>query len=149
MRRPPYQRENRGKLDVKMTPMIDVVFQLLIFFVCTVSFQAMEEILPTNLRAQGGVASSVKLDPELAELEEILIKVVPHDGEARWLINGRSYDQLQQVRDLMQQLAEIRTDLPVILDVDPDVALGHVIDVYDLCRRAGFAKIQFAAKAEK
>ena len=38
-----------------MTPMIDVIFLLLIFFVCTASFQAPEQILPTNLRLPGSL----------------------------------------------------------------------------------------------
>ncbi|MEA1952290.1 MAG: biopolymer transporter ExbD, partial [Planctomycetota bacterium] len=46
MRRPSYHREGRERLDVKMTPMIDVIFLLLIFFVCTASFQMLEEVLP-------------------------------------------------------------------------------------------------------
>ena len=38
-----------------------------------------------------------------------------------------------------------QTDAPVILHPDPEVPLGHVIDLYDLARLIGFAKIQFAA----
>ncbi|MEO8496389.1 MAG: biopolymer transporter ExbD, partial [Planctomycetota bacterium] len=38
MRRPSIFTERREPLDVKMTPMIDVVFLLLIFFVWTASF---------------------------------------------------------------------------------------------------------------
>ena len=34
---------------VQMTPMIDVVFQLLIFFICTASFAAVEELLSLSL----------------------------------------------------------------------------------------------------
>ena len=130
-----------------MTPMIDVVFQLLIFFICTMNFQALEEILPTNLRASSGVGAQVPLDPELAELEEIVVRIVFRDGATQWLINDRPYPQLKLVRGVLAQLAQIRTDLPVILDVEADVPLGDVIDVYDVCRLAGFDKIHFAAKA--
>ena len=148
MRRPPYQREDRGRLDVKMTPMIDVVFQLLIFFVCTVSFQALEESLPTELRGTGAAEAPAPLDPELAELEEVQVRVVRRDGRLEWLVNQRPCDTIAALRSVLGQLARLRGDLNVVLDVDAEIPIGQVVRVYDLCRSAGFRKIQFAAKAE-
>ncbi|HEX3872397.1 MAG TPA: biopolymer transporter ExbD [Pirellulales bacterium] len=133
-------------MDVKMTPMIDVVFQLLIFFVCTVSFQALEEILPADLRAAGGAASETKLDPELLELEEVVVRVEAPDGRTHWVLNGREYGDLATLRGVLTQLVQIRSDLTVILDVDPAIEMGDVIDAYDTCRLAGFDRIHFAAK---
>jgi biopolymer transport protein ExbD len=134
-------------MDVKMTPMIDVVFQLLIFFVCTVSFQALEEILPADLKAAGGVASKAEIDPELLELEELVIRVESVDGRTQWSLNGRVYASLADLRSVLRQLVEVRSDMAVILDIDPGIAMGDVIDVYDTCRMAGFERIHFAAKA--
>ena len=131
-----------------MTPMIDVVFLLLIFFVCTVSFQAMEETLPTNLRGTGVAEGQAPLDPELAELEEVLVKLTRDDGRVGWLVNERPCTNLAELRGVLAQLARLRADLPVILDIEPEVPIGDVVNVYDLCRLAGFKKIQFAAKAE-
>ena len=54
MRTPSYQNDRREGLDVKMTPMIDVVFLLLIFFVATASFQMVEHVLPSSLQALPG-----------------------------------------------------------------------------------------------
>lgn len=140
-------RGDRGRFDVKMTPMIDVVFQLLIFFLCTASFQALEESLPTTLAPSG--ASQAEAPPEELELlDEVLVRVEHHEGQVRWRVNERPCERLQQLRELLDLVARIRTDVPVILDVDPEVALGDVIDVYDLCRLAGFERIQFAASAE-
>src|SRR5262245_58567237 len=52
LRRPsPYPVE-RG-FDVMMTPMIDMVFLLLVFFVCTAGFDRPEENLPSNLSLPG------------------------------------------------------------------------------------------------
>jgi biopolymer transport protein ExbD len=147
MRLPNYSQVDRGRLDVKMTPMIDVVFQLLIFFVCTVSFQAIEEILPTHLRAPGG-SGPVKVDPELAELEDVVIRVTHAEGRTEWLLSGRLCKQLAEVRGVLIQLVQLNARLPVIIDSGPDVPLGDVIDVYDLCRLTGFQKIHFAAHAK-
>lgn len=144
----PRQRGDRGRMDVKMTPMIDVVFQLLIFFVCTASFQAAEEILPAHLAPPAAGGTPAQIPPELAELEDVIIKVTHQQGQVVWQINGQSYDRLAQVHEVLRQLAEIRRDLPVILDIDALVPIGEAIDVFDLCRLVGFEKIQFAAKAD-
>lgn len=134
-------------MQLQMTPMIDVVFQLLIFFVCTTSFQAAEMILPTLLSAAGGVNNQeTPLDPELLELEDVIIKLQRVERATQWRINDNVYQRLPQVREVLQAIVKVRRDLPVILDVEPLVPLGDVIDVYDLCRIVGFDRIQFAAR---
>ena len=42
MKRPSIFNGSRRELEIKMTPMIDVVFLLLVFFVWTASFHAVE-----------------------------------------------------------------------------------------------------------
>jgi len=145
MRRPPYHRDQRGRLDVKMTPMIDVIFLLLIFFVCTANFQAPEEVLPTQISLPGTVASRVKRDPLEEDLDEIVVHLFWRDGRARWQINEVDYEQLTQVAEKLAAIRSVTADLPVILDVEPAVPMEHVIDLYDLCRRVGLRRVQFAA----
>jgi len=145
MRRPTYHRDEHGRLEVKMTPMIDVIFLLLIFFICTASFQAPEEILPSRLLLPGAVSSNVEVDPELQDLDELIVEVVWDGDRPRWRINQREYDRLEDVQAVLAAAARLKLDLPVILDVDPRVPMEHVIDVYDLCRQIGLERIQFAA----
>lgn len=146
MRRPPYHRDGQG-LGATMTPMIDVIFQLLIFFVCTASFQAPEAVLPTNLSLPGGIDSQVQVDPELKDLDEIVVKIHWRENRAGWEINQRLYGRLEEVRAALAGVAQVKIDLPVILDVEGDVPMEDVIDVYDICRLLGLKKIQFAASA--
>ncbi len=132
-----------------MTPMIDVIFLLLIFFVCTASFQPPEEILPTQLSLPGTVDSDVPLDPEVADLEEIVVKILWREGRARWRINDVDYGQLAQVHAVLTGVKQVKADLPVILDVEAAVPMEHVIDVYDLCRGVGLERVQFAASLQE
>ena len=127
-----------------MTPMIDVVFLLLIFFVCTASFQIAESILPAGLVPLGGSTADVEFEPE-PDLERVIVKITYRDGDVAWLVNERPYESLAEVRSVLAAVAEIDSSLPVILDVEPEVPLGHVIDAYDVCRMVGMDKIQFAA----
>ncbi|MBN2292734.1 MAG: biopolymer transporter ExbD [Pirellulales bacterium] len=145
MRRPPYHREERERLDVKMTPMIDVIFLLLIFFVCTASFQMLEEVLPTKLSLPGSVSAQTPPEQEFEDLDEMVVEVFWREEQPAWRINGRDYTRLRDVGAVMASVAKVKIDLPVILDVESKVPLEHVIDVYDLCRSVGLEKIQFAA----
>jgi len=145
MRLPLTHHQDRGRLDVKMTPMIDVIFLLLIFFVCTASFQPPEEILPTRLSLPGAIDSQREVDPEIVDLDEIIVKLLWREGRARWQINNRDYSRLADVRAVLIATSEMKLDLPVILDVDAAVPMEDVIDLYDLCREVGLERIQFAA----
>jgi len=147
MRRPPYHRDQRGQMEVKMTPMIDVIFLLLIFFVCTASFQAPEEVLPTNLSLPGTL-DDVQVDPEWEDLEELVVKILRSEGRTLWQVNQRDCGRLDDVGRVLAAASGVAGDLPVILNVDGDVPLEDVIDVYDLCRRMGLQRIQFAASVD-
>ncbi len=135
-------------MQLQMTPMIDVVFQLLIFFVCTTSFQALEQILPTTLSSTGGMGEAVETPPEIVELEDVIVKLGRQQTTTTWQLNEQGVESLPKLRERLTRLVRLRSDLPVILDVARDVPLGDVIDVYDLCRIVGFDKVQFAAKAD-
>jgi biopolymer transport protein ExbD len=131
-----------------MTPMIDVIFLLLIFFVCTASFQIPEQVLPTNLSLPGAVAADVPLNKMELDFEEVIIKVFSRDGQVAWEVNQRACAGLGEVHQILLALATVSTDVPVILDSEGEVPLGHVIDLCDLCRITGFQKVQFAASVE-
>jgi len=131
-----------------MTPMIDVIILLLIFFVCTASFTPPEEILPTHLLLPGTADSDVPVPPELEDLEELVIEVSWLENKPGWRIGGGAYDDLVQLHSLLTAVFETQADLPVILDVADNVPMENVIDVFDLCRGIGFTKIQFAASEE-
>ena len=140
----PHSHRDRRQLDVAMTPMIDVVFQLLIFFLCTASFQVPEELLPTQLATPTGssIAQPEELEPEL---ERIVVEATHADGRTRWDVNQRPCESLAEVSDVLRLVVQIDRSLPVILDVAAEVPLGDMIEVYDLARLVGFQRIQFAA----
>ena len=155
MRRPPYHRDERGRLDVKMTPMIDVIFLLLIFFVSTASFQAVEEALPANLSWPGSGTAVDSIDLELEDLDEIIVKILWQEGRPGWRVElpgqqsgALAISNLKQLRGTLSSMAGLRSDLPVILDVQGEVPIENVIDVYDACRQIGLERIQFAASVE-
>lgn len=144
MRRPGTRANMGDAMSLNMTPMIDVVFQLLIFFVCTTNFQVLEELLPTRLKGVGSTTSAATVDPRLAELEEVRIKIDNPAGRLAWEINEQRIGERSQLRPVLVELAQLESALPVTLDVGAEVPLGDMVDVYDLCRLAGFKQIRFA-----
>lgn len=127
-----------------MTSMIDVVFLLLIFFICTASFQVLESTLPTSLEAVGSSVAEPPIDFE-QPTDRVIVKLSLAGDAVAWLVNDQPYGSLKEVHAVLRQVASIDNGLPVIVDADGAVPLGDVIDIYDVCRLAGFVKIQFAA----
>ena len=150
MRRPSIFTDRRGPVDVKMTPMIDVVFLLLVFFIWTASFQIVEYVLPSHLLAIAGseATDTSTVPPPETDFDEIIVRILWTGSAATWQVNDVPMTSLGQVKAALERIAQIKRDAPLILHPDPDVPLGDVIDVYDISRLAGFEKIQFAVSQD-
>lgn len=137
----------RSELDIKMTPMIDVVFLLLIYFLWTSSFQIAEFDLPYRQIEQLGseVVDLSQPPPPEADFDDIVVRV---DGDAdgvRWTINDVPFGGLNEVRSRLARIADQNIAATVILHPGENVPLGDVIDVYDAARGVGFDNVNFAA----
>lgn len=139
--------DREGILDVAMTPMIDVVFMLLIFFVWTASFRVVELVLPSSLVTQSEGQGSAPLDPELVDLERLVVRITSNGNQLGWSVNEVPVSSLLDVRQRLQAVSRIKASLPVLVDPAPQVPMGDVIDVYDAARTAGFENVQFAAES--
>ncbi|HEX6986146.1 MAG TPA: biopolymer transporter ExbD [Planctomycetaceae bacterium] len=138
--RPP----DAGTIDQAMTPMIDCVFLLLIFFVCASVGATSEATLPTELAAGGIAAELPERQPE--QLERLWMKLLLQDGRTVAELNGSIHPDLDALSAVLTGLKEAGAagEMPVVLDVAADVPLGDAIRVYDECLAAGFASINFA-----
>jgi biopolymer transport protein ExbD len=147
MRRRSIYAQQTGGCDIPMTPLIDVVFQLLVFFLLTASFHAVEHVLPSHVSALTGTGPATRDEtpPPEKDFDEVLIRVLWENGQPAWQVNRRSMPTLADLREALAGIAKIKADAPVIVHPDPEVPLGHVIDVYDVTRLQGFPKVQFAA----
>jgi biopolymer transport protein ExbD len=135
-----------GSMDLMLTPMIDVVFLLLIYFVWTSSFQPMEWMLPSQLLTEGGRQVQSQMDPELIDLERVVIQIGFQADGPQWKVNDQPVPNLQAVRARLEGVAGIRTDIPVVIDPHDATPLRWVIAAYDAARQVGFSQIQFAVE---
>ena len=136
-------------LNTAMTPMIDVVFLLLVFFVWTASFQTIEYVLDSQVAAQQGTDASVDTQVEpLSDTEDVLIRIESVAGELVWSVSQRSATSLADVKERLKRLADVDASVKVILHPDPEVPLKYVIGAYDAAQLAGFTQVAFAVNAE-
>ncbi len=148
MRIPSHHFESSGRHDATMTPMIDVVFLLLIFFICTASFQIIEQNLPSQIQIEApGGASDASIEPAEQDLEPVIVTIGWRNGRPIWTISGEPCADWEVLKERLAAAAAIDTGVPVILDPVAEVPLGYVIESYDLSRSTGFSQIQFAARS--
>ena len=143
MRIPSVYSSSTHRPDVAMTPMIDVVFLLLIFFVWTASFQIVELQLPSKLSQLSGAGTADNTDLQREDFETVIVRIRIEGTRLQWSVNGQPALNLQEVRDRLKQVASIRVDVPVLVDPEQTISLGDVLDVYDSARQEGFTNIQF------
>ncbi len=148
MRMPSTYLDRRTAVDLQLTPMIDCVFLLMVYFIWSSSFTISEQLLPSELSMpspSGSGAVTTDAPPPEEDFEDIVIRVVWRDGAASWTVNDTPVASLGALRDMLANIARIKRDAPVVLDPAGQAPLGEVIRVFDLARLAGFEKVQFAA----
>ncbi|MEX2186153.1 MAG: biopolymer transporter ExbD [Pirellulales bacterium] len=116
-------------LDViNMTPMIDVVFQLLIFFLVATRFAEEER----ELEVQLPIASEAR--PLTARPKETLVNI---DVEGRYFVGTQRVD----LAGLERILARVATNNPgrktVLIRADKRSPVDSTLQVFNLCHKYG------------
>ncbi len=123
-----FRRRKKFNTLLNITPLIDCVFLLLIFFLLTSSF-----IEESGLEIE--LPESASVSP--VEKQEIIVSI---SEEGHLAINGNpsSFDKLQKVLvELISRLGKQQA----ILKADKNVRLGLLIKVMDLIKAAGIKTI--------
>jgi len=152
MRRPsPLIRYNDATdMNATMTPMIDVVFLLLVFFVWTASFQLIEKIFPTPMSAQLGADPVEQIEPLPEQDFDKIVVRIGYDGTApTWSINDTAVASLDDIRAHLAAIIGVKDDAPVVVHPDGEVPLGNVIQAYDVVKIVGFQRVSFAVNPAK
>lgn len=133
-------KKPREEGGVNMTPMIDVVFQLIIFFVCTVELerQAIDESIRLSM-AEHGPAVEQK-DPR-----EVVVEV---DERGRISV-ARNYMNEIFLRNMLRNIVISHGQTtPVIIRAAGGAKHEDIRKVMDACAYAGLWKVSFAAIKE-
>ena len=128
---------SRGKPEVQIAPLIDVVFLLLIFYAVTTQFVSDE-----RLKLKLPEAKTAEQAGQGAEERPPVIKVAA-DGTV--FIDDEPVPPAQ-LESRIKRLVERTPDQSVILMGDRSSDYGVVVQVLDICRQVGATTIQMSAE---
>lgn len=121
--------------NINLTPLIDMVFILLIFFLVTASFTKESGIEVNRPTAQTSVRQE----------RGNLIIAISNDGSI-WIDNQKI--DIRTIRAHVEHLHAQNPEGTVIILADKDARTGATVDVLDQVRLAGVANVAIAAKQE-
>ena len=129
------RNRNREEEDasIDMTPMLDIVFIMLIFFIVTTSF-----VKEAGIQVNKPEANQATKEPSA----NIFIAI--RDNGEVWM-DKRQVDVERVGANLERMLAEQPTDL-VVIQADKESQHGRVVEVMDQVKEAGIDKISIAAE---
>ncbi len=119
--------------EINITPMLDVVFIMLIFFIVTTSFIKETGIDPNRPEAETAIANA---------RGNILIAISEFDQV--WM--NKNQVELAQIRAMVESAVAEIPESSVIIIADEKASTGILIDLMDQVRLGGVANIMVAAE---
>lgn len=135
-----FRSKSRDEVDLDMTPLIDVVFLLLIFFMVSTTFEHNSEINIT-------LPSSSK---DVTEKKSDAVNI-SLDAEGNVYINGEIIrnDQLETIKIALSDALVGLKEPPIIINADSNATHQSVVKIMDVASQLGLFNITFATQKIK
>lgn len=132
-----FRRQRLDDVSINLTPLIDVVFLLLIFFMVSTTFTR-ETQLSIDLPEASG---PIKQAPE--EQIEILI-----DESGRYRVNGQGLvdSRMRTLQAAIYKLSAGDTTLPLVITADAQAAHQDVVRAMDAAGQMGFVHLSITTR---
>ncbi len=123
--------------DVNLTPLIDVVFLLLIFFMVSTTFDKESELSIELPNAEG----------ELLQKQSLQVEV-SIDAKGNYAINSERIinSQIDTLKAAIVKIAGDKRDIPMIISADGLASHQSVVVAMDAARQLGFTRLTFATR---
>ncbi|MGD2118364.1 MAG: biopolymer transporter ExbD [Chromatiales bacterium] len=134
-----FRRSDQAKsVEINLTPLIDVVFLLLIFFMVSTTFDKKSQI---QIRLPE--AESSQQTEQIPDSIEIGI-----DAKGNYFVNDEELlnSDADTLNKVLVKITAGKTDLPVIISADGQSPHQSVIQVLDVASRLGLTQMSFATK---
>jgi len=132
-----FRRQRRDDLAINLTPLIDVVFLLLIFFMVSTSFTKATQLAINLPEAEGQPA------PDRVSRLELTIAA---DGS--FALNGKPVsNQPIDLRRALRNESNDNREMPITIAADGAAHHRHVVTALDAASALGFRKLTIAAQA--
>ena len=135
-----FRRQRRDEVGVNLTPLIDVVFLLLIFFMVSTTFTRETQLNIDLPEATGKLAETAEQQVEI---------LISEDGSYR--VNGQPLVDVR-MRTLQAAIYKISsgdTTLPLILTADAQAAHQAVVRAMDAAGQMGFVHLSITTRQPK
>ena len=135
------RRRTMEECELNMTPMIDVVFQLIIFFIVTINLAKDKN---KDIQLEEGKYGRDMIDPDadMAVSSSSLVVEIDRRGNL-------SIANAQLTKPMLQGIIQRRRrqfgDFPIMIRADYRTEHWHVANVLNLCASLGFARVSFVA----
>lgn len=132
-----FGRTRKENVEVNLTPLIDVVFLLLIFFMVSTTFTR-ETRLSVELPEATGVAA-------LSAAKMIEVSVA---ADGTYVVNGERLTRSDRdtLRTVLLPLSQQGTELPFVIIADAAASHQAVVTVMDVAGRLGFANLSITTQ---
>lgn len=135
-----FKRQRSQEVGVDLTPLIDVVFLLLIFFMVSTTFTR-ESHLQVDLPEASGEPASP------AEVDQIDVVI---NAEGQYFLNERPLvnNRRETLERGIRELAAGDNELPFIITADARTPHEFVVRAMDVAGRLGFSKLSITTERE-
>ncbi|MDH3993932.1 MAG: biopolymer transporter ExbD [Gammaproteobacteria bacterium] len=132
-----FRRQRRDEVSINLTPLIDVVFLLLIFFMVSTTFTRETQLSIDLPEAEGDVKQSS--DQEI----EILI-----DEAGGYRVNGQGLvdARMRTLQAAIYKISAGDTTLPMIITADAQAAHEDVVRAMDAAGQMGFVHLSITTR---
>ena len=136
---------------INVVPMVDVIFCLCVFFMCSFRFKQLEgkfdTWLPKNKGSSGPMDSSIIQEIRIAMYWDPNREVVTRQYGQRMIGNDEELESL--ISGAHADFVRLnRPDVPVIIDGDARIPWREVVNVMNICKRLNIDNIEFALGAQ-
>ena len=134
-----------GPVRQDLTPLIDCVFLLIVFFIVAGKFKKVESRLNAFLPKDIGIDARSEPDPDKFFIA-ILCLIDDNTNEFVWQVNNQKIQTRSELVEVVRQTAEATTgkNIKVTIDGEPKVHFFWIAASLDACAEAGLTEIMFA-----
>lgn len=132
-----FRRQRAGEVGVNLTPLIDVVFLLLIFFMVSTTFTRESQLTLDLPEASGS--------PREAPEQQVEILV---DEQGRYRVNGQALvdARMRTLQAAIYKVAAGDTTLPLVIAADAQASHQDVVRAMDAAGQLGFVHLSISTR---
>lgn len=132
-----FKRQRSQEVGVDLTPLIDVVFLLLIFFMVSTTFTR-----ESHLTVELPEAKGQKSEAAVKQIDVVI------NAQGQYYVNDKPLinSKLATLQRAIRELSDGDTSMPFVITADAQTAHEYVVRAMDVAGRLGFSKLSITTQ---